>query len=60
MLNSMEGKEYFTAAQYMRLNGCNRSTTIRDLNELIEDEKIKKLGHGKTVLYVSVKGKEEV
>ena len=60
MLNSMEGKEYFTAAQYMRLNGCNRPTTIRDLNELIEDEKIKKLGHGKTVLYVSVKGKEKV
>ena len=59
MLNAMEEKEYFTAAQYMRLNGCNRSTAVRDLNELIEDGKIKKLGYGKAVLYVPVNRKEE-
>lgn len=60
ILNAAEGKDYFTAAQYIRLNGCNRTTAIRDLNELIEEEKIKKLGHGKTVLYVPVNKKEEI
>lgn len=41
MLIASEEKEFFTAAQYMRLNGCNRSTAVRDLKELIEDGRIK-------------------
>lgn len=60
MLRMMDDKEYFTASEYMRLNGCNRTTAIRDLNELMEDGRIKKLGHGKAVLYVPVNKKEEV
>lgn len=60
MLRMMDNKEYFTASEYMRLNGCNRTTAIRDLNELMEDGRIKKLGHGKAVLYVPVNKKEEV
>lgn len=60
ILIALEGKEYFTATQYMRMNGCNRSTAARDLRELIEDGRIKKLGQGKTVLYLPVNKKEEV
>ena len=54
MLMALKEKEYYTAAQYMRLNECNRNTAIRDLKELIEIGKIKKLGYGKAVLYVPV------
>ena len=56
----MEEKEFFTAAQYMRLNGCNRSTAVRDLKELIEDGRIKKLGYGKAVLYVPINKQEKI
>lgn len=60
MLLTMEKKEYFTATEYMRLNGCNRTTAIRDLNELMEDKRIKKLGSGKAVLYIPINGKEKI
>lgn len=48
----LEENEYVTCAQYMRLNACNRTTAVRDLGELIQEEKIKRLGSGKAVLYV--------
>lgn len=60
MLIASEEKEFFTAAQYMRLNGCNRSTAVRDLKELIEDGRIKKLGYGKAVLYVPINKQEKI
>ena len=60
MLIASEEKEFFTAAQYMRLNGCNRSTAVRDLKELIEEEKKKKLGYGKAVLYVPINKQEKI
>lgn len=54
MLLTLKERDFFTAAQYMRLNGCNRSTAARDIKEMIEAGKIKKLGYGKAVLYVPV------
>lgn len=54
ILLTLQEREYFTTAQYMRLNGCTRSTAARDIKEMIESGKIKKLGYGKAVLYVPV------
>lgn len=54
VLLTLQEREYFTTAQYMRLNGCTRSTAARDIKEMIESGKIKKLGYGKAVLYVPV------
>lgn len=44
--------QYFTSTQYAAQNSCNRSTALRDLSELLSESKIKKIGHGKTVLYL--------
>ncbi|MBP3518718.1 MAG: HU family DNA-binding protein [Parabacteroides sp.] len=54
ILLTLQEREYFTTAQYMRLNGCTRSTAARDIKEMIESGKIKKLGYGKAVLYAPV------
>lgn len=51
-LKELEENESLTSARYMRLNVCNRTTATRDLGELIEERKIKRLGSGKAVLYV--------
>lgn len=60
MLLELKEKEFFTTAQYMRLNGCNRSTAARDVKEMIEAGKIKKLGYGKAVLYVPDETNENI
>ena len=41
-----------TRTDCMRLNKCKKDLAIKDLNELIAEKKILRLGNGRTVLYV--------
>lgn len=59
LVNFLKTHEYINRTQYMQLNGCNRSTAIRDLSELIDEGTIKRLGTGKAILYLPVNPEKE-
>lgn len=42
-----------TRTQCMHLNGCSKEIALQDLNSLIAEDKIMRLGNGKAILYIS-------
>lgn len=54
-MNYLKDHDYINRAIYMQTNGCNHSTAVSDLNKLVENNLLKKLGRGKAILYIPVK-----
>jgi predicted histone-like DNA-binding protein len=48
----LENHDYINRSLYIQINGCNPSTSNRDLKDLTENGQLKRLGSGKAVLYV--------
>ena len=52
ILKDLQTNRSITASRCMTINQCSRDTALSDLNKLIIDSKIEKLGSGKSVLYL--------
>ena len=52
ILKDLQTNRSITASRCMTINQCSRDTALSDLHKLIIDNKIEKLGSGKSVLYL--------
>lgn len=52
ILKDLQTNRSITASRCMAINQCSRDTALSDLKKLIIDNKIEKLGSGRSVLYL--------
>jgi len=52
ILAYMKDRRTVTSTDCMGVNQCSRYVALQDLHQLIEAEKVEKLGSGKNVLYM--------